>query len=114
MTQISFKAMVVATAIGMGSLLAGGASAAPLAAAPAVAEAGHASQILNVDHRRGHFRPGFGRACTASHAATKARRMGLRSPRVVVRRNVMRVTGWMRGHRTAIVFARSPGCPVIR
>lgn len=112
MARISVRMRVITAAVGFGSLFAiGAASAAPVS--PVIVETGHLSQAVQVDHRRGHWGPGY-RACSPGQAASKARRMGLRNPRATVRRNVIRVTGWSRGHRSAIVFARARGCPVIR
>ena len=112
MARISVKMLAITAAVGFGSLFAvGAASARPVS--PAVIETSHLSQAVQVNHRRGHWGPGY-RACSPGQAASKARRMGLRNPRVTIRRNVVRVTGWRHGHRSAVVFARARGCPVIR
>ncbi|QND53735.1 antifreeze protein [Phyllobacterium sp. 628] len=121
MSAFSLKTLAITAAIGIGTMLgANAASAAPVAPAAIVANHGSASSlVIKVDHRRGHYdRYDHGyrpvRACSVNLALNKASRMGLRNPRAVVNRNVVRVTGWRYGHRTAIVFARAPGCPVIR
>lgn len=119
MSRISLKMLAVTAALGLGSVIAAGAaSAAPVIPAPAMADvSASASNVVKVDHRYGHryhggYRPV--RACSVNQALNKASRMGIRNPRAVVNRNVVRITGWRYGHRSAVVFARAPGCPVIR
>ena len=112
---LSFKALALA-AIGIGSILGAG----PSLAAPAAPIANDiaASPLVKVDYyRRDYYRPPHRpvpAACTPGQAENKANRMGLYNTRVVVNRNVVRVNGWKRGYRTAVVFARAPGCPIIR
>ncbi|MBA8880467.1 antifreeze protein [Phyllobacterium myrsinacearum] len=119
MSRISIKMLAVTAALGLGSIIGvNAASAAPVTASSHVVEVvGPSSNVIKVDHRRGHryhggYRPV--RACSVNLALNKASRMGVRNPRAIVNRNVVRVTGWRYGHRTAVVFARAPGCPVIR
>lgn len=53
--------------------------------------------------------------CSVRRALNKAHRMGVRHARVrLANHNVIKVKGRSRGHRVRIVFARAPGCPVIR
>ncbi|MCR4269082.1 hypothetical protein [Nitratireductor sp. ZSWI3] len=55
------------------------------------------------------------RSCSPQHALRKAERFGMRRARIVdVNRRVIRVAGRMNHHRARMVFARQPGCPVIR
>jgi hypothetical protein len=113
MSRISFKSLVVTAGLGLAAALsAGAANAAPaISAAPAVATMADAhGNVIKVDHRWGH-RP---RACSADQAANKAARMGFRRTRVDVRRNTIRVSGWRHGFRSSVLFARAPGCPIIR
>ncbi|MEK1850774.1 MAG: antifreeze protein [Phyllobacterium sp.] len=117
MASLSLKLLAVGAAISIGAILGANTSnAAPLAASPAVVELGAASApLVQVDYRYGHYRPPYRpAACTPGQAASKASRMGIRDPRVSENRNVVRVSGWKRGLRTAVVFARAPGCPIIR
>ncbi|MBA8900667.1 antifreeze protein [Phyllobacterium sp. P30BS-XVII] len=121
MSRISFKMLAVSAALGLGSLFGvSAASAAPIAPSSQIVDVA-GSNVIKVDHRYGHryhhgYRPVYRpvRACSVNLALNKASRMGIRNPRAVVNRNVVRVTGWRYGHRTAVVFARAPGCPVIR
>ncbi|RCS25507.1 antifreeze protein [Phyllobacterium salinisoli] len=116
MSRISLKRLVLPAVIGLAAAFSAGAPASAAAIAPAVSVmSGVQGNVVQVDHRWGH-RPGYrpGPACTANQAARKAMRMGFRNPRVVVRRNVVRVNGWRRGFRSSVVFARAPGCPTIR
>ncbi|MRG56747.1 hypothetical protein SAMN05428967_0341 [Phyllobacterium sp. YR620] len=112
---VSFKTLAVTATIALGSIIGvNAASAAPIAAAPMT---DGASPLVKVDYyRRDYYRPPYrpAPACTPGQAASKASRMGLYNTRVVVNRNVVRVAGWKRGYRTAVVFARAPGCPVVR
>lgn len=111
MARVSLRILALGAAIGISSVFGlGVASATPSVQTLGIAN----SEIINVNHRPGHWGPGYRRACTAGQAASKARRMGLRNPTVTVRRNVLRVTGWRYGHRSAVVFARARGCPIIR
>jgi hypothetical protein len=117
MASLSLKLLAVGAAISIGAILGANTSnAAPVAAAPMVVEFGNTSApVVQIDHRYGHYRPPYRPVvCTPRQAASKASRMGIRNPRVVVNRNVVRVAGWRRGLRTAVVFARAPGCPFIR
>ncbi|MBB2971169.1 antifreeze protein [Mesorhizobium sp. RMAD-H1] len=118
MSRISLKRLVLPAVIGLAAAFSAGApaNAAPIAPAAAVAS-GIEGNVVRVDHRWGHrphYRPVVRRACTANQAARKAARMGIRNPRVIVRRNVVRVNGWRHGRPRSVVFARSPGCPIIR
>lgn len=55
------------------------------------------------------------RACTPRHAVRKAERYGLRRAHVVrANRNIIKVRGHRHHQRVNMVFARAPGCPVIR
>jgi hypothetical protein len=115
MASLSLKLLAVGAAISIGAILGANTSnAAPLAASSAVVELGGAP-LVQVDYRYGPYRPPYRpAACMPGQAASKASRMGIRDPRVSVNRNVVRVSGWKRGLRTALVFARAPGCPIIR
>jgi len=112
---LSLKALAAVAAIGIGSIAGLGSSlATPMAP---VANDVSVSPLVKVDYyRRDYYRPPHRPvpACTPAQAESKANRMGLRNTRVVVNRNVVRVNGWKRDYRTSIVFARAPGCPVIR
>jgi hypothetical protein len=113
MASLSLKLLAVGAAISIGAILGANTSfAAPALASPIVIQHGTTSApLVDVQYRYGH-RPY--RVCTSGQAASKASRMGIRNARVVVNRNVVRVSGWKRGLRTAVVFARAPGCPIIR
>jgi len=116
MSRISLKRLVLPAVIGLAAVFSAGATAnaAPLAPAVSVAS-GVQGHVVQVDHRWGHHRrPVYRRACTPNQAARKAARMGIRNPRVIVRRNVVRVNGWRHGRPRSVVFARAPGCPIIR
>ncbi len=53
--------------------------------------------------------------CSPRRALNKARRMGVRNARIGrVNHRVIKVRGRSHGYRVKIVFARAPGCPVIR
>lgn len=55
------------------------------------------------------------RGCSVRRALNKAHRMGVRHARVrIANHRVIKVKGRSHGHRVRIVFARAPGCPVIR
>ena len=111
----SIKALAAVAAIGIGSIIGVGPSLAGPAAP--IANDIAASPLVKVDYyRRDYYRPPPrpAPACTPGQAASKASRMGIQNTRVVVNRNVVRVNGWKRGYRTSIVFARAPGCPIIR
>lgn len=55
------------------------------------------------------------RACSPNQAVSKAGRMGIRHARVHRASNrSITVGGRARGHQVRVVFARAPGCPVIR
>ncbi|PYE86551.1 antifreeze protein [Phyllobacterium leguminum] len=115
MSRISLKSLAVTAGLGLAVAFSAGAAAnaAPaVPAAPAVATSG--AKFIQVDHRWGHhgYRPA--RACSADHAALKAERMGFRRVSVNVRRDTIRVSGWRKGFRSSVLFARAPGCPVIR
>jgi hypothetical protein len=114
MARLSIKILALGAAIGMGSVLgAGTVSAAPLGNTILTTKVA-ASNVVEVQHRRGHWREERRRTCTEGQAASKARRMGLRNPRVQVGRLIVRVTGWRHGKRTAIVFKKARGCPLPR
>jgi hypothetical protein len=112
MASLSLKLLAVGAAISIGAIL----GAKTSNAAPMVVELGNASApLVQVDYRYGHYRaPYRPAACTPGQAASKASRMGIYNTRVDVNRNVVRVAGWRHGLRTAVVFARAPGCPIIR
>ncbi|MBB3233546.1 antifreeze protein [Phyllobacterium endophyticum] len=113
MASLSLKLLAVGAAISIGAIIGANTSfAAPAIASPVIVQHGISSApLVDVQYRYGH-RPY--RACTPGQAANKASRLGIRNPRVVVRRNVVRVSGWKRGLRTSVVFARAPGCPIVR
>jgi hypothetical protein len=70
---------------------------------------------VQYDRRDGMRRVEPRGGCSAREALNKAERMGLR--RVYVRsqnRNVIRVSGRVRGGMDTVVFANARGCPVIR
>ena len=70
--------------------------------------------FLHRGRTRGHHRDWRGR-CSVHHARRKARRMGLRHPRVVrLNRLKVVVRGRWHGYRGRIVFANSRHCPVLR
>lgn len=55
------------------------------------------------------------RACSPRQAVRKAARYGVDRAHVVrANRNVIKVSGHKHRHRVNMVFARAPGCPVIR
>lgn len=111
MAHLSFKALIVTIAIGVGAIAGVNASsAAPTTASPMIAEPGSAP-LIAVDSRHGNYRPA---ACSSGQAVSKANRMGIRNARAVANRNSVRVTGWKRNQRTVVVFARAPGCPILR
>jgi hypothetical protein len=57
----------------------------------------------------------YHRACTPGQALHKADRMGIRHARINrVNHRVIAVGGRARGHHVRVVFARVPGCPIIR
>lgn len=114
MARVSLRMLALGAAIGISSVFGLGAASAAPSVQTFVGNGTANSKIINVNHRPGHWGPGYRRACTAGQAASKARRMGLRNPTVTVRRNVLRVTGWRYGHRSAVVFARARGCPIVR
>jgi hypothetical protein len=54
-------------------------------------------------------------ACTPWRAADKARRMGVRHPRVSYEtRRSIGIRGWDRAGPIELLFARAPDCPLIR
>lgn len=66
--------------------------------------------------RRWHnrHRPHY-RVCTPGQALNKAHRIGIRHARINrVNHRVIAVGGRSRGHHVRVVFARAPGCPIIR
>jgi len=64
-------------------------------------------------YRRDHGR--YERFCSPRRAVNKARRMGVRHARVAhVNHRTIGVKGRRHGHRSYIVFARAPHCPVLR
>ncbi len=114
MARLSIKMLALGAVIGISTTLGVGASSAAPSTQSRVNTGIATSNIVEVNHRRGHWGPGYRRACTPGEAVSKARRMGLRNPMVTVRRNVLRVTGWRHGNRTAVVFAKARGCPIVR
>ncbi|KXF76771.1 hypothetical protein ATN84_12165 [Paramesorhizobium deserti] len=117
MSRISLKRIVLPAVIGLAAVFSAGASANAAPLAPAVSvTSGVQGHVVQVDHRYGHrhHRPVVRRACTPNQAARKAARMGIRNPRVVVRRDVVRVNGWRHGRPRSVLFARARGCPVLR
>ncbi len=67
-------------------------------------------------HNGRRYNP-IGRAhrCSPRRALNKARRMGVRNAHIRrVDHRVIKVRGRSHGYRVRIVFARAPGCPVIR
>jgi hypothetical protein len=117
MASLSLKLLAVGAAISIGAILGANTSfATPVAAAPMAVELGTTTApLVQVDYRYGHYRPPYRpAACTPGQAVSKASRLGIRNPRVSANRNVVRVAGWKRGLHTAVVFARAPGCPIIR
>ena len=106
----------LAHSIVMVATLATGATA--MSTAPATADGvrfgvtignGH---VEPVRHLRRHRRAAV--ACTPRHAVRKARRLGIHRAHIRrVNRRVIVVAGRSHRHRSAIRFARAPGCPVI-
>lgn len=90
------------------------------AGAPAVASAAPAGFGVEIryghGHGHGHWQgPSRHRACSTHQALNKAQRMGIRHARVNrADRRVISVAGRSRGHHVRVVFARAPGCPIIR
>lgn len=95
-----------------------------LGASPAAARAdglyfsfgqSHPRVVERYGHRH-HFRHRrAGRICTPRHAVRKAERLGIHRAHVVrANRRVIRVLGHRHHRRVGIVFARAPGCPVVR
>jgi hypothetical protein len=92
-----------------------------IAALPAQAAAdgvhlgfGRDGVVVQVQQRDFRHRPDP-RGCSAGEALRKAERMGLRRAHVSNQnRNVIRVSGRVRGGRDTITFANARGCPVIR
>ena len=107
---IPIRTFALSALIGLGAL----------AGAPAEANAapGFGIEIrYGHGHRPGHWHgPSRHRhACTTNQALNKAHRMGIRHARVQrADRRVISVGGRSRGHHVRIIFARAPGCPVIR
>lgn len=54
------------------------------------------------------------RGCTVERASMKARHMGIRNQRITRTDWSIKVRGTRHGHPARVVFAREPGCPVIR
>lgn len=108
----TIKSAALSAIIGLGVL---GGSAVGAQAAPATPVAKMQSGLVVDVQFRDHRRHGRPAACTPQRAVSKAWRIGINRP--VVRnanRNVIRVAGFSRGKRVNVVFARAPGCPVIR
>lgn len=116
MSHFSLKSLAITAAIGLGVVFSAGAAANAASVVPAVSiMSDSGTKLVQVDHRWGHhgYRP-MRRACSAAQAARKAERMGFRRVSVMERRDTVRVTGWRKGFRSSVLFARAPGCPVIR
>lgn len=54
------------------------------------------------------------RGCSVERASVKARHMGIRNQRITRNEWSIKVRGTRHGHPARVVFAREPGCPVIR
>jgi hypothetical protein len=54
------------------------------------------------------------RGCTVERASMKARHMGIRNQRIIRDEWSIKVRGTRHGHPARVIFAREPGCPVIR
>ena len=54
------------------------------------------------------------RGCTVERASMKARHMGIRNQRISRDHWSIKVRGTRHGHPARVIFAREPGCPVIR
>ena len=54
------------------------------------------------------------RGCTVERASLKARHMGIRNQRISRNEWSIKVRGTRHGYPARVVFAREPGCPVIR
>jgi hypothetical protein len=54
------------------------------------------------------------RGCTVERASMKARHMGIRNQRITRNDWSIKVRGTRHGYPARVVFAREPGCPVIR
>lgn len=54
------------------------------------------------------------RGCSVERASMKARHMGIRHQRITKTDWTIKVRGIRHGHPARVVFAREPGCPVIR
>ena len=54
------------------------------------------------------------RGCSVERASMKASRMGIRHQRITRDAWSIKVRGTRYGHPARVVFAREPGCPVIR
>ncbi len=103
--------------LGAAAPLATTASADSLVIRAGNGQAGFAIQVRDRGHagRHGHWHGPRHRACTPGQAVSKAGRMGVRHARVqrVSHRNIS-VSGRARGHHVRVLFARAPGCPVLR
>ena len=106
----------LAQSIVMVATLATGATA--MTAAPAAAESVRFGVTIGnahaqpVRHLRHHRRTAV--ACTPRHALRKAGRLGVHRAHIrLANRRVIVVAGRSRHHRSAVRFARAPGCPVI-
>ena len=54
------------------------------------------------------------RGCSVERASMKARHMGIRNQRISRDEWSIKVRGTRHGHPARVIFAREPGCPVIR
>jgi hypothetical protein len=52
--------------------------------------------------------------CSVERASMKARHMGIRNQRISRDEWSIKVRGTRHGHPARVIFAREPGCPVIR
>lgn len=114
MARFSFQMLVTGAVISIISVT--GLSAAPLIASPFIVNPrSAAAPFVQVDyHRHTNNRlPHRVSACTTRQAESKARRMGIRNAKAIEILNFIRVSGWKRGKRVAVVFARDRGCPII-
>ena len=111
------KIAALSAVVALGALGATAATAQADRLSIGVGSAGVVDVQYRSNHNRHHYhkRPVHRAACTPRNALNKAHRMGVNRPFVRnANRNVIRVGGHSRGHRVNLVFARAPGCPVLR